>query len=91
MSLLDFFYSPVFYDNFCCTLKYSTFYNFMNILFVYCRAFCVGSKDMNTRVYGTQKFRNLIVYSMSGHTDVIVGAFFELNSLDVSFASKLQV
>lgn len=49
------------------------------------RVFCVGSKDMNTRVYGAQKFKNLIVFSMGGHRDEIVNAFFEHNSLDVSF------
>ncbi len=50
-----------------------------------CRVFCVGSKDMNTRVYGAQKFKNLIIYSMGGHTNSIVGSFFDYNSLDVSF------
>ena len=54
------------------------------------RAFCVGSKDMNTRVYGAQHFRNLVVYSMSGHRDAIVGSFFEDNSLDVSFVYLLS-
>ncbi|WAR00919.1 PWP2-like protein [Mya arenaria] len=46
-------------------------------------AFCVGSKDMNTRVYGARRFSNLIVYSMSGHNDEIAGAYFEENSLDL--------
>ncbi|KAJ8297862.1 hypothetical protein KUTeg_024393 [Tegillarca granosa] len=46
------------------------------------QAFCVGSKDMNTRVYGTQRFTNLTVYSVGGHTDAIVGSFFEADSLD---------
>ena len=49
-------------------------------------AFCVGSKDMNTRVYGARRFSNLIVFSMGGHNDEIVGAFFENKSLDVSLA-----
>ena len=49
------------------------------------RVFCVGSKDMNTRVYGAEHFTNLVVYSMGGHRDAIVGSFFESNSLDVSF------
>ncbi|ELU01708.1 hypothetical protein CAPTEDRAFT_223834 [Capitella teleta] len=35
------------------------------------KAFCVGSKDMNTRVYGAEKFSNLIVYSVGGHNDCI--------------------
>lgn len=49
------------------------------------RAFCVGAKDMNTRVYGAERFSNLIIYSLGGHTDAIIGGFFENNSLDVSF------
>ena len=40
---------------------------------------------MNTRIYGAQKFKNLIIYSMAGHSDTIVKSFFEHNSLDVSF------
>lgn len=40
---------------------------------------------MNTRVFGAQRFSNLIVYSVGGHNDQIVGAYFEQNSLDVSF------
>ncbi|KAK3099531.1 hypothetical protein FSP39_005884 [Pinctada imbricata] len=51
-------------------------------------AFCVGSKDMNTRVYGTQRYENLVVYSMGGHGDAIVGAFFEQSSLDLYSVSQ---
>lgn len=47
------------------------------------KAFCVGSKDMNTRVYGAQHFSNLIMYSFGGHNDQIIGAYFEQNSLDL--------
>ncbi|XP_041358721.1 periodic tryptophan protein 2 homolog [Gigantopelta aegis] len=47
------------------------------------RAFCVGSKDMNTRVYGAQRFTNLIVYSVGGQTHCVVGAFFEKDSLNM--------
>lgn len=49
------------------------------------RAFCVGSKDMTTRVYGTEPYNNLIVNSIGGHNGAIVGAFFEKDSLNVSF------
>lgn len=49
------------------------------------RAFCVGSKDMTTRVYGTEPYNNLIVNSIGGHNGAVVGAFFEKDSLDVSF------
>ncbi|KAL5012052.1 hypothetical protein ScPMuIL_010603 [Solemya velum] len=52
------------------------------------RALCVGSKDMNTRVYGAEHFTNLIVYSLGGHSDCIVGAFFETNSLDLYTISQ---
>ncbi|KAL4230154.1 U3 snoRNP protein [Mactra antiquata] len=52
------------------------------------KAFCVGSKDMNTRVYGAEKFSNLIVYSIGGHNDVITGAYFEQNSLDLYTISE---
>ncbi len=45
----------------------------------------MGSQDMNTRVYGAERFRNLIVYSLGGHTDSIVNAFFEHESLNVSY------
>ena len=58
---------------------------------VFFRVFCVGSTDMNTRVYGAQKFRNLIVYAMGGHADSIVNAFFDHNSLDVSFYNFVLV
>jgi len=39
---------------------------------------------MNTRVYGAERFKNLIINSLGGHTDSIVAAFFEHDSLDVS-------
>ena len=48
-------------------------------------AFCVGGKDMTTRVYGAARYSNLIIYSLGGHTDSIINAFFEDESLDVSF------
>lgn len=45
----------------------------------------VGSKDMSTWVFGAERWTNLIYYSLGGHKDVIVGCFFEKDSLDVSF------
>lgn len=45
----------------------------------------MGSKDMNTRVYGTEPYNNLIVNSIGGHSGAIIGAFFEKDSLNVSF------
>ena len=56
-------------------------------MFVFSSAFCVGGKDMNTRIFGAKHYSNLIVYSLGGHTDSIVNAFFERDSLDVSFTS----
>ena len=51
----------------------------------------VGSKDMNTRVYATQAYENLAVHSMAGHLDVVVGAFFENNSMNVSLTLSIIV
>ncbi|XP_071088666.1 periodic tryptophan protein 2 homolog [Haliotis cracherodii] len=47
------------------------------------RVLCAGCKDMNTRVFGVERFSNLVMYSMGGHTDIIVNAFFGKNSLDL--------
>lgn len=46
----------------------------------------VGSKDMSTWVFGAERWANLIYYSLGGHKDVIVGCFFEKDSLDVSLS-----
>ena len=43
---------------------------------------------MNTRVYGAQKYSNLVVYSLGGHSNQVVGAYFERDSLDVSFCGS---
>lgn len=51
------------------------------------RCFVVGSKDMSTWVFGAERWANLIYYSLGGHKDVIVGCFFEKDSLDVSLIS----
>ena len=63
---------------------------FLQLLNIFClffisRVLCIGAKDMNTRIYGVQKFENLMIYSLGGHTDSIVNSFLEHNSLDVSF------
>ncbi|XP_029644445.1 periodic tryptophan protein 2 homolog isoform X2 [Octopus sinensis] len=47
------------------------------------RVLCVGSKDMSTRVYGAIRFKNLIIYTVGGHSDSIVGAFFEKDSMNL--------
>eukprot|EP00057_Strongylocentrotus_purpuratus_P000387 XP_001175743.2 PREDICTED: periodic tryptophan protein 2 homolog isoform X2 [Strongylocentrotus purpuratus] len=52
------------------------------------RAFAVGSKDMNTRVFAVDDMDHLIVYSLAGHKDSIVACFFEQNSLDLYTLSR---
>uniref|UniRef100_A0A3B3DVN0 PWP2 small subunit processome component n=1 Tax=Oryzias melastigma TaxID=30732 RepID=A0A3B3DVN0_ORYME len=47
--------------------------------------FVVGSKDMSTWVFGAERWANLIYYSLGGHKDVVVGCFFEKDSLDHFF------
>lgn len=44
----------------------------------------MGSKDTSTWVFGAERWANLIYYSLGGHKDVMVGCFFEKDSLDVS-------
>ena len=53
-------------------------------LLVGLRCFAVGSKDMSTWVFGAERWSNLIYYSLGGHKDVVVGCFFQKDSLDVS-------
>nr|XP_054754617.1 periodic tryptophan protein 2 homolog [Lytechinus pictus] len=52
------------------------------------KAFAVGSKDMNTRVFAVDDTDQLIVYSLAGHKDCIVACFFEQNSLDLYTMSR---
>ncbi|XP_037552519.1 PWP2 small subunit processome component [Nematolebias whitei] len=52
------------------------------------RCFVVGSKDMSTWVFGAERWANLIYYSLGGHKDVIVGCFFEKDSLDLYTVSQ---
>lgn len=48
------------------------------------RCFAVGSKDMSTWVFGAERWSNLLYYSLGGHKDVVLGCFFQKDSLDVS-------
>ncbi|KAF2898642.1 hypothetical protein ILUMI_07536 [Ignelater luminosus] len=48
----------------------------------------VGSKDMSTKLYSLDKYRNFKVYTLGSHTDVIVGCFFEKNNLDITTISR---
>ncbi|XP_017295636.1 PWP2 small subunit processome component [Kryptolebias marmoratus] len=52
------------------------------------RCFAVGSKDMSTWVFGAERWANLIYYSLGGHKDVVVGCFFEKDSLDLYTVSR---
>lgn len=52
------------------------------------RALCVGSKDMNTRVYAVEKLENLGMFSFGGHSDCIIGTFFANKSLDLYTLSR---
>jgi len=42
----------------------------------------VGSKDMSARLYPMEKLANFRNYALGGHTDCVLGCFFEKNSLD---------
>ncbi|KAG5852379.1 hypothetical protein ANANG_G00061770 [Anguilla anguilla] len=52
------------------------------------KCFVVGSKDMTTWVFGAERWANLVYYSLGGHKDVIVGCFFEQDSLDLYTVSQ---
>lgn len=52
------------------------------------RILVVGAKDATTKVYGVDLYENFRPYLLGGHTDAIVGCFFEENSLDVNTVSK---
>uniref|UniRef100_A0AAR2KZ89 Small-subunit processome Utp12 domain-containing protein n=1 Tax=Pygocentrus nattereri TaxID=42514 RepID=A0AAR2KZ89_PYGNA len=52
------------------------------------KCFAVGSKDMTTWIFGAERWANLIYYSVGGHKDVIVGCFFEKDSLDLYTVSQ---
>ncbi|XP_045459792.1 periodic tryptophan protein 2 homolog [Melitaea cinxia] len=48
----------------------------------------VGSKDTTTKIYTADYLDNINMYSLSGHTDKIVGVFFEKGSLDLITVSR---
>ncbi|XP_045763111.1 periodic tryptophan protein 2 homolog [Maniola jurtina] len=47
-----------------------------------------GSKDTTTKIYTSEYLDNINMYSLSGHTDKIVGVFFEQKSLDLITVSR---
>nr|CAD7407640.1 unnamed protein product [Timema cristinae] len=52
------------------------------------RILAVGSKDMSIVLYSLEKLANFRTYSLSNHTDSIVGCFFEKDSLDLITVSR---
>jgi len=50
--------------------------------------FAVGSKDATIRLYTVGNYSNFRPYSLTGHSDAIVGIFFEHNSLDLMAVSR---
>lgn len=53
--------------------------------------FAVGSKDATVRLYTIGNYSNFRPYSLTGHSDAIVGIFFEQNSLDLMAVSRLVI
>ncbi len=43
-----------------------------------------GSKDMSSRIHATDFFKNLTCYVLGGHSESMVGCFFEKDSLNVT-------
>lgn len=52
------------------------------------RFLAVGSADNSTKILAIDIFKNFRPFILSGHSDAIVGCFFELNSLDVTTISR---
>ena len=49
------------------------------------RFFAVGSEDMTARVFSITPMGGHHAFVVSGHRNIIIGCFFEANSLNVSF------
>lgn len=52
------------------------------------RFLVVGSRDSSTKVYGVELYEKFRPYQLGGHTDALVGCFFETDSMDVSTVSR---
>ncbi|RNA14795.1 periodic tryptophan 2 -like protein [Brachionus plicatilis] len=52
------------------------------------RVLIAGSKDMSSRVFAAEGFKNLNCYVLGGHSESIVGCFFEKNSLNAYTIGK---
>lgn len=53
--------------------------------------FAVGSKDATVRLYTLENYSNFRPYSLTGHSDAIVGIFFEQSSLDLMAVSRYVI
>lgn len=52
------------------------------------KVLAIGSKDNTVKIYAIKLVNNFRPYVLTGHTDEIIGCFFEENSLDVNTISK---
>ena len=52
------------------------------------RVLIAGSKDMSSRIFATEGFTNLNCYVLGGHSESVVGCFFEKDSLNAYTIGK---
>lgn len=52
------------------------------------KVLAIGSRDNTTRLVAPEFYENFRPYSLAGHTDGVVGCFFEQNSLDLYTISR---
>lgn len=52
------------------------------------RFLMAGSKDMSVRIFGLKKIKYLKKFLLGGHTDAVVGCFFERDSMDAYTVAK---
>lgn len=52
------------------------------------RLLAIGSRDNTTKIYALEFYENFRPFQLAGHTDSIVGCFFEDNSLDINTISR---
>lgn len=48
----------------------------------------VGSKDMATKIYSIEKYRNFRFINLGSHSDAIVACFFEKKNYDLTTISR---
>ena len=53
-------------------------------MYLCCRFFIVGSKDMTARIYSLNPMENFVPVTLSGHRNTVIGCLFVGSSLDVS-------